>query len=144
MEVNEIFSVLDVIEQSIKLAELDTTAEFKVHIEKHCPGDPNDRAQYVFNKLNLKKTKLRNAVLIYVAFASLKYSIIYDKGIAEQLKPEIREHAGQILLDGLREQKIACGIMDTIDFLGKRLGEVFPFNPNDRNELTDEVSLEQI
>jgi len=142
MNVNEIFSVLDVIEQSIKLAELDTSAEFKVHIEKTCVGDPNIRAKYVFDQLNLQNTKNRNAVLIYVAFESLKFSIIHDIGIEQQMNVQVQEEAKRMLLNALRDEKIAEGIMDTIQFLGKKIGQIFPFHPSDINELPDNISVE--
>ncbi len=139
-----ILSALDVVEQAVKLAELDTTAEFKVHLELKCPGEVQKRAVSVFKELKLHKTEKRNAVLIYVALEIRKFHIIFDKGILNIADPEIIEKANYMLINRLRNNEVIEGISDVIEYLGKELGKYFPYTPCDTNELDDEISMEGV
>jgi uncharacterized membrane protein len=141
MDTRDIFDVLDIIEQSVQLAELDTTSEFKVHLEKNCIGSVTERAMFVFEQLQLSKTRQRNAVLIYVAFEVRKFHIVYDQGVLKVLPAMIKQKADHILMDNLRNDRIAEGIIEVIEFLGKALGHLFPYNPCNKNEIDDKVSL---
>ena len=70
------------IKQAVLNAELDTSCEMRVHIENVCPDDNVlDRAAYIFRKLKMHKTELRNGVLFYLAVDSKKFAIIGDVGI---------------------------------------------------------------
>ena len=140
MNPKDILSALDVIEQSIKLAELDTTAEFKVHLEMHCRGEAEVRAKQLFETMTLKQTEQRNAVFIYVAVASRKYNILYDEGILQTVDHEMIRKADFILLDHLRNDKLVLGVIAVIEFLIKELSRYFPYIPCDTNEIGDEIS----
>ena len=67
--------------KAIKQAEMNTSGEIKVHIENHCKGNVEERSLFVFNRLKLNKTKLRNGVLIYLAVKDHKFAILGDEGI---------------------------------------------------------------
>ena len=67
--------------EAIKQAELNTSGEIKVHIENRCKGNVEERSLYVFDKLKLHETKLRNGVLIYLAVRDHKFAILGDEGI---------------------------------------------------------------
>ncbi len=56
-------------------------ARYRVHIETHCEAEVLDRTAYLFKKIGMQKTELRNGVLIYLAVESRKFAIIGDKGI---------------------------------------------------------------
>ena len=58
------------IKQAIEQAELNTSGEIRVHIEKKCKVDVLDRAADVFHQLKMDKTELRNGVLFYLAVSS--------------------------------------------------------------------------
>ena len=66
----------DDIRQAIMNAELDTSGEIRVHIETNCKGDVMDRAAYLFGKLNMYNTQLRNGVLFYLAVNNRKFAVI--------------------------------------------------------------------
>lgn len=144
MENQEVLSALDVIEQSVKLAELDTTAEFKVHLELHCQGDVRKRAGKIFKQLRLFETTRRNAVLIYAAVETRKFHIIFDEGILSVFDPEISVKAKHMLINRLRDNEVIEGISEVIEYLGQELGKYFPYTPCDANELDDEISMEGI
>jgi uncharacterized membrane protein len=66
---------------AVKEAEGETSGEIRVHIETRCSGDVLDRAAWVFGKLGMHKTALRNGVLFYLAVEDRKFAIIGDAGI---------------------------------------------------------------
>ena len=63
------------ITNAIRVAETNTSGEIRVHIEKFCKGDVLDQAAYVFGKLEIHKTELRNGVLFYLAVEDHKFAI---------------------------------------------------------------------
>src|SRR5699024_10333035 len=71
----------EAIQQAIEQAELNTSGEIRVHIDKKCKEDPVKKAVEVFEKLGMHKTELKNGVLIYVAMDDQKLAIVGDKGI---------------------------------------------------------------
>ena len=54
------------ITNAIRVAETNTSGEIRVHVEKRCKEDVLDRAAYIFKKLGMHKTELRNGVLFYL------------------------------------------------------------------------------
>lgn len=44
-----------------------TSGEIRLHVEERVKGDVMKRARFVFSRLGMHRTKLRNAVLIYLA-----------------------------------------------------------------------------
>ena len=63
------------LEDAIREAELKTSGEIRVHLEKKCKGDVLNRAAEVFSHLQMQKTKLRNGVLFYLAYESHKFDV---------------------------------------------------------------------
>ncbi len=72
---------------AIKEAELNTSGEIRVHIEGKCREEVMDRAVYIFEKLGMHKTELRNGVLFYLAVNDHKFAILGDAGI-NQVVPD--------------------------------------------------------
>ncbi|MFB0924204.1 MAG: TPM domain-containing protein, partial [Vicingaceae bacterium] len=66
---------------AIKEAELNTSGEIKVHIEKKCEEDVLDHAAFMFDELEIQKTELRNGALIYLAVEDRALAILGDTGI---------------------------------------------------------------
>ena len=52
---------------AVRLAEKGTSGEIRIHIDGDCPSTALERAEEVFGKLGMHRTKLRNGVLIYLA-----------------------------------------------------------------------------
>lgn len=73
------------IANAIRVAELNTSGEIRIHIEKFCKGDVLDQAAYVFEKLEMHKTELRNGVLFYLAIEDHKFAILGDAGINQKV-----------------------------------------------------------
>lgn len=128
------------IKQAILNAELDTSGEIRVHIENRCNGDVMDRAAFVFDKLKMQNTELRNGVLIYLAVKNRKFAIIGDRGINEVVPENFWDDIKQTMLNHFREGEFTKGLTEAIRMSGKQLKEHFPYQKNDTNELSDEIS----
>lgn len=126
---------------AIKEAELATSGEIRVHIERHCQKDVLDRAAEVFSTLNMQKTKQRNGVLFYLAVEDHQFAIIGDAGI-NQVVPDhywgdIKDHMKERFVSG----QLSLGLSDGIRMAGAQLKEHFPYQKDDVNELPDDISF---
>ncbi|NVN94396.1 MAG: TPM domain-containing protein [Bacteroidetes bacterium] len=128
------------IKQAILNAELDTSGEIRIHVENNCPGDVLDRSAYIFEKIGMKKTQLRNGVLIYLALSHRKFSIIGDSGINAVVPENFWDTIKDEMLMRFREAKFAEGLIIAITKTGEQLKKYFPHQKDDVNELSDEIS----
>lgn len=126
---------------AIKNAELDSSGEIRVHVEKVCEGDVMDRAATVFDKLGMVNTAQRNGVLFYLALENRKFAIIGDAGINAQVGPDFWDMVKMKMLIQFRESKFGQGLIDGINLVGHELKDHFPYQTNDVNELPDEISF---
>jgi len=131
----------DDIKQAIMNAELDTSGEIRVHIDSTCKGDVMDRAFEVFKKLKIHETELRNGVLFYLAVKNRKFAIIGDEGINKVVPEDFWEGLKLEMLDAFREEKFTDGLIDGITSTGTYLKKHFPYQTDDLNELSDEISF---
>ena len=127
--------------RAIEEAEKDTSGEIRVHIEKDCKTDVLDRAAYIFKKLKMHKTKLRNGVLFYLALEDHKFAILGDAGINKVTPDNFWEEIKETMLSYFREGKFADGLVKGIRMAGEKLKEHFPYQKDDINELSDEISF---
>ena len=131
------------ITNAIRVAETNTSGEIRVHIEKFCKGNALDRAAYIFEKLEMHKTKLRNGVLFYVAFEDRKFAILGDVGINMKVPDNFWEEITNDVVSKFKEKKYADGIADGVIKAGEQLKEHFPYQSDDVNELSDEISFDE-
>ena len=126
---------------AVQAAEKDTSGEIRVHVEKHCKEDVLDRAAFVFDKLDMQKTELRNGVLFYLAVNDRKFAILGDKGINAVVPTDFWQSISNHMSDLFRNKQFTKGLCDGILMAGKQLAEKFPYQENDINELSDEISF---
>jgi uncharacterized membrane protein len=131
----------DDIKQAIMNAELDTSGEIRVHIDSKCKGDVMERALKVFRKLKIHETELRNGVLFYLAIKNRKFAVIGDEGINEVVPDDFWEGIKAEMLEAFREEKFTDGLVDGITKTGTYLKKHFPYQTDDVNELSDEISF---
>ena len=129
------------VKSAIKEAELNTSGEIRVHIEKKCKGDIMDRAAFVFEKLAMYKTELRNGVLFYLATSDKKFAILGDAGINAKVPEGFWESVKDHMQDLFKKGEFAKGLSDGIKMAGISLKEHFPYQKDDVNELSDEISF---
>jgi len=129
------------IKKAIEKAELNTSGEIRVHIESNCKIDVLDRAAEVFSQLNMHKTAQRNGVLFYLSIEDRKFAILGDVGINTKTPDNFWEDIKSTMLTEFKNNQIISGLEKGIDMAGLQLKEHFPYQSNDVNELSDEVSF---
>jgi uncharacterized membrane protein len=129
------------IRQAILNAELDTSGEIRVHIETNCKGEVMDRAAYLFKKLNMHDTELRNGVLFYLALNNRKFAVLGDIGINGIVPENFWDDIKITLLNHFRENRFTEGLIEAIGQVGEKLKEHFPYHTSDVNELPDDISF---
>lgn len=129
------------IKNAIRAAETNTSGEVRVHIEKHCTVDVLDRAAYVFEKLEMHKTALRNGVLFYVAFNDHKFAILGDAGINQKVPADFWDKIKKHVVGKFKDGQFSEGLADGIIMAGEQLKTHFPHQKDDINELSDEISF---
>lgn len=126
---------------AIKEAEKETSGEIRVHIDKTCKEDVLDRAAFLFAKLDMHKTELRNGVLFYLATADHKFAIIGDAGINAKVPLNFWDETKNLMLGHFKEGRFAQGLIEGILMSGVQLRTHFPYHKDDVNEISDEISF---
>ena len=126
---------------AIKVAELNTSGEIRVHIENKCPGDVLDRGMYWFEKMGIHNTELHNGVLFYLAVKSRKFAIIGDEGINKVVPEDFWEKIKVRMAHQFQQGDFTMGLERGILDAGEALKKYFPHQSDDVNELSDEISF---
>lgn len=126
---------------AVRIAEKGTSGEIRIHIDGECSGDPVKRAEEIFNKLHMNRTKLRNGVLIYVACNSKVFAIIGDKGIDRVVPEHFWKEVIEVMSEEFRNGRFAKGITKAVIMTGEKLRDFFPYQNDDLNEQPDDISF---
>lgn len=129
-----------VILDAVKKAELNTSGEIRVHLENSCKEEVLDHAAFIFNKLEMAQTELRNGVLFYLAVKDHKFAILGDAGINEKVPADFWESIKGEMRGAFREGRFAEGLENGILKAGEQLMAHFPYQSDDVNELSDDIS----
>ncbi|PLX21570.1 MAG: hypothetical protein C0597_03245 [Marinilabiliales bacterium] len=129
------------ITDAVKEAELNTSGEIRVHIEEDCKADVLDRAAYIFEKLAMHKTELRNGVLFYLSVNDRKFAILGDAGINAVTPDNFWDEIKETVISHFKNGEYAEGLSTGIKMAGEALKKNFPHQKNDINELSDEISF---
>ncbi len=129
------------ITNAIRAAEMNTSGEIRVHIEKYCKADVLDRAAYVFEKMEMHKTQLRNGVLFYLAVEDHQFAILGDAGINQKVPEDFWETTKELVLSKFKEGNLTEGLTSGILMAGEQLKTHFPYLKNDVDELSNDISF---
>jgi uncharacterized membrane protein len=129
------------IARAVAQAEAGTSAEVRVHLDHACKDEALRRAIKVFERLGMHRTAARNGVLIYISVTDHKLAVIGDAGIHERVGAAYWQELADAVRERMRQQRPRDGLVHAIVEVGGALGRHFPRQPDDRNELSDEVSL---
>jgi uncharacterized membrane protein len=132
----------EAIQLAIARAELDTSGEIRVHIDKKCTEDPMERAIEVFHKLGMHETTQKNGVLIYVATSNRKLAIVGDSGINAIVPDHFWDDERDLMIYHFRKGQFTEGLVEGIKMVGEQLKAAFPYLENDQNELSNEVTFD--
>ena len=126
---------------AVRLAEKGTSGEIRIHIDGDCPSTALERAEAVFEKLGMHRTKLRNGVLIYLACNTKVFSIIGDKGINDVVPEHFWEDVIDMMGIEFRAGRFTEGLSQGVLMVGEKLRAYFPYQKDDVNEQPDEISF---
>lgn len=124
-------------------AEKSTSAEIRVHFENHCKEILMDRAVSVFNKLKMDKTKDRNGVLIYVAIKDRLTAIIGDININKHVDKVFWNDCYLEMSEYFKKGDFTKGVCTAIQLLEIELKNRFPYQKDDVDELSNDISFGQ-
>lgn len=126
--------------QAIRMAEKNTSGEIRVHIEPHTRLETMERAKEVFHLLKMDNTKDDNGVLIYVAVNDRKFAIYGDRGIDKVVPKDFWNSTRNAIQSRFKHGAFKQGLIDGILQAGRELEAHFPWQQDDKNELSNEVS----
>jgi len=126
--------------EAIRLAETNTSGEIRVHIEKTTSIAAYERALEVFHLLKMDNTKLQNGVLIYVAVDDHSFVICGDKGIDAVVPDDFWDSTRDAMQQQFRQGNFKQGLVDGIARAGQQLQRYFPWEHDDTDELSNEIS----
>lgn len=126
--------------EAIRVAEKNTSGEIRIHIEKTTSKVPFERALEVFHELKMNETQLQNGVLIYLAVADKKFVICGDKGINDVVSEDFWDTTKEVMAAQFKTGNFKQGLIDGITKAGHQLSTNFPWEENDSNELSNEIS----
>lgn len=126
--------------EAIRMAEKETSGEIRVHIEKMTSKVPFDRALEVFHELGMDATELKNGVLIYLAVDDHKFVICGDKGINDVVPEDFWDCTKETMAAQFKTGNFKQGLIDGITRAGEKLQQYFPYEHDDTNELSNEIS----
>jgi len=126
--------------EAIRVAEKNTSGEIRVHIEASSEKEHFERALEVFYMLEMNTTEAKNGVLIYVAVHDKKFVIYGDKGINEVVPKDFWNTTKDSIQIHFKAGNFKQGLIDGILKAGEELKEHFPYQQDDTNELSNEIS----
>jgi uncharacterized membrane protein len=127
--------------RAIQAAERKTSGEIRVFVTNRDLGADKvvDRAAARFEKLGMTSTRDRNAVLLYFVPRAHQFAIVGDKGIHAKCGDAFWSDIASGIREKLREGRFTEAVVDAIEKTGEALARHFPRQPDDRNELPNEV-----
>jgi len=132
--------IVDLVEV-IKIAENQSTGEIRLHIDSSAEKENVEVAFEVFQRLEMYKTKDRNAVLFHVNFNQRYLTIIGDEGIHQKVCQSFWDKIHSEVITQFVQGKYFFGLKEAIFKTGKELKKYFPVKEENPNELPDEITF---
>lgn len=130
----------DDIVAAIREAERETSGEIRVFVSHRVVDDPVPAAYAVFLRLGMEKTKGRNGVLIFVAPCAQKFAVIGDTAIHSKCGEVFWVEMRDSMAEHFRKAEFTHAIIHGVKKAGALLSQHFPRQPDDENELPDDVA----
>ena len=124
---------------TIAAAELRTSGEIRVYVSHKVREDAVAAAQARFLKLDMARTRERNAVLIYFAPRTQQFAIWGDAGVHEKCGQELWSETTTQMTPLLKSGRFTEAVIEAVQRVGEALARHFPRRPDDKNELSDHV-----
>ena len=86
-------------------------------------------------------TKDRTGVLIFISALEHRVELLADKGINEKIPQEKWDSILNHIIDGITSGQLVKHLSESISECGKLLAEHYPIQPEDVNELKDDIVI---
>ena len=135
------------ISHKIKETEKKTAGEICVTIREHRhflnrKKSVEELAQAEFIRLGIGKTRDKTGILIFILLEGRQFFILTDSGINEKVPQntwdDIKDEMQAMFING----EFCKGILHGINKVGNILALHFPTKPDDTNEISDKVQIE--
>lgn len=126
--------------QEIRSAELKTSAEIRVHLERRVRGDVFDYAKQTFVRLGMNSAQEKNAVLIFLETSGRRFAVIGGQAIDERVPAGFWQREADKMETSFSQDLFAEGLICFVSEIGKLLGQYFPRAAGDINEFPDQIS----
>lgn len=131
--------------KAIHDAEKTSSLEIRVHVGMNRKGSNLEQdARDLFLKLGIQKTKRRTGILIYLCTTRKEFCVIADEGVQSKVDCALWS---QLTCDAENQFKgncFAAGIEQIVKRLVAVTQKDLPRDPNDKNELIDNISYSLI
>jgi len=131
------------IKEAVKNAEQNTSGEIKVAVIGGCHISTLNRAIEEFNKLGIAATQDGTGVLISIFVDERKVHVLADKNINEKVTEGTWDDVVKVIIESIKdpEQLNSKGIIKAVELAGKHLSKHFPRKTDDKNELPDDMTI---
>ncbi|MFA7717137.1 MAG: TPM domain-containing protein [Candidatus Absconditabacterales bacterium] len=128
-------------------AEKTTAGEIRVVIVGNSKSFKGDNPVYAhaveaFHKYGLGNTKDKTGVLIFLSVGERRIEILADEGISAKIEQSTWDSMVAKLIERIRSGNTCNGICEVVKQVGTLLTSHFPIQPDDKNELPNEVIVE--
>ncbi len=133
-------SELEAIRSEIMKQERATSGQIRVHIRTSTDTDILVHAKTIFKKLKMRKTRLRNGVLILVDPRNRRFAIFGDEGIHKEAGDVFWRDTRDVMEKYFLKNELKQGIIEGVRSVGLKLKQYFPAQSENINELPDEIT----
>lgn len=101
------------------------------------------RAMNEFYQAGLNKTDGSTGILIFVSLVDHQVVVLGDKSIADKLPAETWSEVMELIMQGVRSKNMCDGFCKAIEMCGEILTPHFPIQPDDKNELPNNLIIKE-
>ena len=94
-----------------------------------------------FHKLGMHKTEDKTGVLLYIIFEERSFEIVADEGINSKIDESKWNIITNHLITEFKNNSFKLGIIKCLDEIKNVLHTEFPINPDDKNELPNDIII---
>ena len=101
----------------------------------------NERAMRHFMESGVFNTKDRTGILIFISILERRVELLADSGINEKIPQGKWQNIVDNIIQGIKKKNVTAHLIESINDCGELLAQHFPIQPDDVNELSDEIDI---
>ena len=101
------------------------------------------RAELEFHRARFDKTAEHSSILIMVSLLERDVVVFADEGVVKRVSQEAWNTVVQLLIAGIKEDRVADGWIQAIKMAGEILAKNFPAASHGANEIANEIIFKE-